>query len=161
MGLLKESRKELILIFTILGAYQVLALTFNRFPFQANSLFADSPSTYETFEFYSQGSLIPSSYFQMQNPYDGDPLFAAGRKVPTIYVWGDRLSENVIAAHLAQQKNLTPDFPSSLCLHRITWSAVSDEQFGQARDEWYVWDKNLKKIASATESADCPLEDRP
>ena len=158
MGLLKESRKELISIFVVLATYGLLSIALNLFPFQKNSLFADAPTSYEAFEIYHQGEALSVSNFQMQNPYDGDPLLAAGRIFPTIYRWGDRLSEDEISVHLTQQREQNPDSPRSLCIHRITWKSAATGQFGLSEDEWYTWDKSLRKIVSHTDSSDCPAE---
>jgi hypothetical protein len=145
-------------IIGVLLLYGLLLWALPRFPFQPNSLFADAPVTYEAYRFYHQGQLQSAFTYQLQNPYDGDPNYIAGRHFPTGYQWGKVLSFEELEQHFQNLEAQDTSFPKPVCFQRTVFATADNGRFGPSQENWFLWDGSLKNLKSSQESDHCPVE---
>ncbi|MBS1971334.1 MAG: hypothetical protein JSU04_13585 [Bdellovibrionales bacterium] len=142
----------------VLIIYGLLLWALPLFPFQPNSLFADAPVTYETYRFFHQGQNQSPFTYRLQNPYDGDPNYVAGRHFPTGYQWGKILSFEELEQHFKNLEAQNVSFPTPVCFKRTVFATGSNGHFGPSQEEWFLWDQGLKILKSTQDSDHCPVE---
>ncbi|WP_413587368.1 hypothetical protein [Bdellovibrio sp. HCB274] len=134
-----KKTSELILLVMLTVIFVVSFLTRPLFPVQRYPLFADAPTTYETYQAtLPTGEFIPLSHLQLQNNYDGDPTYDVGRHPSTVYVWGKILTAEQLQEHfhfLNQQGKVPPEF----CLTRTVWGQRGDRSFGEIKNTNFWW----------------------
>jgi hypothetical protein len=132
-------RAEITLITLLLVTFAVSFFTWPLFPVQRYPLFADSPTTYESYHAYiPQGPEIPLPEIELQNTYDGDPTFYVGRLPKTAYKWGQILSVEDLRNHFQNLAAATDKYPV-FCLDRTVWGLRDDKIFGVIRFERFFW----------------------
>ncbi|WP_413578419.1 hypothetical protein ACLVWU_07760 [Bdellovibrio sp. HCB290] len=139
MEFYNKRKSELILIVTLALVFVISFFTRPLFPVQRYPLFADAPTTYETYHAsLPTGEQIPLISLQLQNNYDGDPTYDVGRHPATIYTWGKILSIEQLQNHFSNL-NKKKQIPAEFCLIRTIWGKRSDQHFGVIKTSLFWW----------------------
>ncbi|MEK2690545.1 hypothetical protein [Bdellovibrio sp. GT3] len=146
-----NKKSELILLMTLAVIFVVSFFTRPLFPVQRYPLFADAPTTYETYHAsLPTGEQIPLLSLQLQNNYDGDPTYDVGRHPATVYAWGEILTTEQLQNHfstLSKQNQI----PKEFCLIRTIWGQRSDQNFGVIKYSLFWWSN--EHLAENSDSA--------
>jgi hypothetical protein len=145
LNLTKTDRLQII---AFIAVYFLVLIFLPLFPFQRNALFADAPTTYETYEVTSNEVAISIYDLELMNLYDGDPTYDAGRSFKTAYQWGHVFTKDELEKHLLDLSSRKPNLPSRVCIERKVWGSLPDKSFGLISTDWFLWQNKASLLLS-------------